>query len=254
MQLSLALDADPLVAVVHRRLKAAYGGFADGPRLAPVDQLVKSLIASRTYDAVSWTAYLRLRDLFHPWERLAAVSPAEVERAIAQVTHAEVKAGWLPEALSRIITLKGSLSLDFLAEPSVEEAIAWLKTNLPGVGGKVASAVLNFSTLRRPAMVVDTHVWRVARRIGLSARAADPDAVAQTIMDAAPQGWGADDYFDLHWLLKRLGQTLCLDHRTRCGACPVASLCANRRQAANAPARGRGEVVPMVRGAPKTSR
>ena len=38
------------------------------------------------------------------------------------------------------------------------------------------------------------------------------------------------DVFDLHWLLKRLGQSLCQDNRTRCGACPVAALCEERRR------------------------
>ena len=49
-------------------------------------------------------------------------------------------------------------------------------------------------------------------------------------MAAAPAGWTDEDFFDLHWLLKRLGQTLCMDSRTRCGACPAAALCEERRR------------------------
>jgi endonuclease-3 len=238
MQLSLALDPDPPVAAVHRALKAAYGAFADGPRLAPVDQLVKSLISARTYDEVSWPAYLRLKARYRPWERLIAAPPGEIQAVLAPVTFADIKAGWLPEALSRIAE-RGSLSLDFLADLPLEAAMSWLRT-LPGVGDKVAAAVLNFSTLRRPVMVVDTHVWRVARRIGLAPRNADPEGVARAIMDAAPASWSADAFFDLHWLLKRLGQTLCQDHRTRCGGCPVAALCATRARPARA-----GNVLPV---------
>jgi endonuclease-3 len=221
MQLSLALDPDPPVLAVHQKLKLAFGSFAGGPRLAPVDQLVKSLISARTYDEVSWPAYHRLKARYRPWERLIDAPPGEIQAIIAPVTFAEIKAGWLPEALS------------------------WLR-RLPGVGDKVAAAVLNFSTLGRRAMVVDTHVWRVARRIGLASRNADPEAVRYVITDAVPADWAADDFFDLHWLLKRLGQTLCQDHRTRCGGCPVAGLCAERgRQTALSKA----NVVPVSFGA-----
>jgi endonuclease-3 len=244
MQLSLGLDAFNPLPAVYDRLRLAFGSFREGPRLSPLDQLIKSMIGSRTYDEVAWSAFLRLRSRFQPWENLIDAPAGEIESVLAPVIHAELKAAWLPEALGRLKALKGSLSLDFLADPPIEEAIAWQKRHLPGVGDKVAAAVLNFSTLRRPAMVVETHVWRVARRIGLAARNAEPEEVRRTLMGAAPSGWTDEDFFDLHWLLKRLGQTLCTDTRTRCGACPVAALCEERRRAV---ARGQVDNVLALR-------
>lgn len=231
MQLSLALDprAAPLVADTHKRLLAAFGEFGGTPRLDPVDQLVKSLISSRTYDQLSWPAFYSLKARYKPWESLIEADPEEIQALIAQVVHAESKAVWLREALALIVQMRGELSLGFLAGMPVEEAMAWLR-RLPGVGDKVAASVLNFSTLKRKAMVVDTHVWRVARRIGLAPRTAEPEAVRHAITDTAPEAWGDAVFFDLHWLLKRLGQTLCEHNHTRCGACPVASLCEERRR------------------------
>jgi endonuclease-3 len=245
MQLSLGFDAYNPLPAVYERLSSAFGSFRETRRLAPLDQLIKSMISSRTYDEVSWPAFLRLKARFQPWESLLAASPAEIEAVLAPVTYAEVKAAWLPEALGKLKTLRGDLSFDFLAEPPVEIAMTWLQKSLPGVGGHVAAAVLNFSTLRRRAMVVDTHVWRVARRIGLAPATAEPDAVRGAIMAAAPGTWSDEDFFDLHWLLKRLGQTLCMDNRTRCGACPVAALCETRKRAER---RGAGQVVALARG------
>ena len=230
MQLSLGFDAYNPLPAVYERLSSAFGSFREGPRLGPLDQLIKSMISARTYDEVAWPAFLRLKNRFHPWERLAAADPAEIEAVLGPVTHADAKAVWLTEALGRIVALKGELTLDFLADGSVETAMAWMQKHLPGVGAKAAAEVLNFSTLRRRAMVVDTHVWRVARRIGLAPPNAEPDAVQAAIMAAAPGTWSDEDFFDLHWLLKRLGQTLCLDNRTRCGACPVAASCETRRR------------------------
>lgn len=243
MQLSLSLDTDNPLPAVYERLSLAFGSFHDGPRLTPVDQLIKSLISSRTYDEVSWPAFLRLKGRFQPWETLLEASAAEIEETISPVTFADVKAGWLKEALSRIIELRGSLSLDFLLEPPEDDAMIWLRRRLPGVGDKVAAAILNFSSLRRRVMVVDTHVWRVARRIGLAPRNADPEGVRTAIMDAAPAAWSDEDFFDLHWLLKRLGQTLCMDNRTRCGACPASVLCAEHARAGS---RQKANVLPVA--------
>jgi endonuclease-3 len=85
----------------------------------------------------------------------------------------------------------------------------------------------------------------VARRIGLAAPNADPEKVRRTIMDAAPSDWSADRFFDLHWLLKRLGQSLCQDSHTRCGACPVAALCAERQSQGPQSVRRAGNVTPV---------
>lgn len=230
MQLSFALEASNTLPSVYDRLKAAFGSFRESARLAPLDQLIRSMIASRANDEVAWSAFYRLRTWARSWDRLIDADSAEIEAVIAPVAHADLKAVWLPEMLDRLKALKGELSLDFLVESPMEEAIGWLKTRLPGVGDKVAASVLNFSTLRRPAMVVDAHVWRVARRIGLAPRGAEPEAVRRALTEAAPTAWTDEDFFDLHWLLKRLGQTLCADSRTRCGACPVASLCEERRR------------------------
>ena len=243
MQLSLGFDAYNPLPAVYERLLSAFGSFRGGPRLAPLDQLIRSMISSRTYDEVSWPAFLRLKNRFQPWESLLTVPPAEIAAVLAPVTYAETKAAWAPEALGRLQALRGELSLDFLAEPPVEMAMGWLQRHLPGVGDKVAAEVMNFSTLRRRAMVVDTHVWRVARRIGLAPANTEPGAVAAAIMAAAPGAWSDEDVFDLHWLLKRLGQTLCLDHRTRCGACPVAALCETRRRAQS---REAAKVLPLA--------
>ena len=184
MQLNLALDAISPLSPVYERLSRAFGLFRQGPRLSPLDQLIRAMIGARTHDEVAWSVFLRLRSLFHPWDRLIEAPRARVEAAIAPVTHAELKAAWLQEALERIRTLKGGLDLGFLAEADEAEAMAWLKTHLPGVGDHAAATVLNFSTLRRRAMAVETHVWRVARRIGLAPRGADPEGVRKAITEA----------------------------------------------------------------------
>ncbi len=228
MQLSLRFEAAPATPELRDRLRMAMGAFPfQGGGMEPIDQLVKSMISSRTYDATSWNVFERLKIRFPDWRQVLTADLAELEAVLGPVTHAESKIGWLLKTLTRILELRGDFDLHFLAEPPLDQAMAWLQ-QFDGVGPKVAASVLNFSNLRRSAMVVDTHVWRVARRYGLVGGRADPEAVRRMIMQEAPENWGPDDFYELHWLMKRLGQTFCSDARARCGACPLAKTCATR--------------------------
>ena len=72
------------------------------PARSPIGALVKSLISSRTLDAVSLAAYHRLCRLYPTPMRLAHAAPAAIRRAIAEVTFADAKAEYLAKAMQRI--------------------------------------------------------------------------------------------------------------------------------------------------------
>lgn len=223
MQLSLSLSRSPLEAV-RDQLLAEFGPQRPVARMDPISQLVKSSISGRTPDAVSWGAFLRLRAGFSCWEDLASASGDQVLDLIHDVTHARDKARRLPVALQMIQARIGWLSLSHLRGLSVEAARHELQS-LPGVGVKVAACVLNCSSLAMRALVVDTHVHRVARRIGL-VEAGDTVAAYHALMALTPESWTADDLFELHWLMKRgPGQMLCPQEGPKCGACPLKTLC-----------------------------
>ena len=93
---------------------------------------------------------------------------------------------------------------------------------LPGVGRKTASVVLNELGVE-PAIAVDTHVFRVAHRLGL-ARGKTPDQVEHELMGAIPDPWRTRAH---HWLILH-GRYVCLTRRPKCGECPVADLCPSR--------------------------
>src|SRR5215217_9239990 len=192
-------------------------------RLSHLDQLVRSELGGRTYDEISWAAFHRLKARFSDWDALVEAGPAEVEPLIADVTYARAKAVWMVEALRTIKAWRGELSLDFLGELPTEIAFRKLK-NLMGVGSKVAASVLNFSTFARPLLVVDTHVARVARRLGLTSTD-DLDRAHEELMGLVQPTWDATDLYELHRLMKRFGQTICRHHETACHRCPLAPGC-----------------------------
>jgi endonuclease-3 len=224
MQLSLDLSTSPLEAM-REALLATFGPQRPNRRLDPVSQLVKSAISGRTRDAVSWAAFERLRDRFKTWEALAEAPDAAVREAICDVTFADEKARHLPHALRLIQVRSGwTLTLDHLRELELDSARWWLQ-GLPGVGVKVAAAVLNFSPLNMRALVVDTHVHRAAARLGLVPAGYDAAHAYRTLMGLVPDRWSAEDLYELHWLMKGLGQLLCGHHAPRCGACPLKAAC-----------------------------
>ncbi|HEX3700412.1 MAG TPA: endonuclease III [Phenylobacterium sp.] len=93
---------------------------------------------------------------------------------------------------------------------------------LPGVGRKTASVVLNELGVE-PAVAVDTHVFRVAHRLGLS-RAKTPDQVEQDLLAIVPEPYLTRAH---HWLILH-GRYICLARRPKCEDCPVADLCPSR--------------------------
>lgn len=224
MQLSLSLARSPLERV-RDALLCEFGPQRPVTRMDPVSQLVKSSISGRTQDAVSWAAFLRLRAEFRSWEDLARAPVVAVAQLIDDVTFPADKARHLTTALRMIEEKVGWLSLNHLKTLSVDQA-RWELQALPGVGIKGAACVLNFSDLAMRALVVDSHVDRVAKRIGLVG-AGDTTHTYHGLMDLAPDTWTADDLFELHWLMKRgLGQMLCPHEGPKCGACPLKATCA----------------------------
>ena len=93
---------------------------------------------------------------------------------------------------------------------------------LPGVGRKTASVVLNELDVE-PAIAVDTHVFRVAHRLGL-ARGKTPDQVEAELMAKVPAPYLTRAH---HWLILH-GRYVCLARKPRCEACAVSDLCPSR--------------------------
>jgi endonuclease-3 len=93
---------------------------------------------------------------------------------------------------------------------------------LPGVGRKTASVVLNELRIE-PAIAVDTHVFRVSHRLGLST-GKTPDKVEADLMAIVPEPYLTRAH---HWLILH-GRYVCVARKPKCPECPVADLCPSR--------------------------
>ena len=219
------MDLNAKALEIHARLCRLYGcPIAYFHDLDPVSELVSSLLSHRTRNADSGAAFKALRARFPDWADVAAAPTPEVEATIARTTWPEQKAPRIQAVLRAIQAERGALSLDFLADLSVEDARAWLE-RLPGVGPKTSAAVLSFSVLRRAALPVDSHHHRVAARTGLIPPGLAVGPSHRMLSAQLPPDWDAQQVYDNHEVLMLHGQRCCFPRDPACGRCPLLDLC-----------------------------
>jgi endonuclease III len=125
----------------------------------------------------------------------------------------------LQKLLHRVRADHGTTSLRWLGRESTSDALAYL-TSLPGVGLKTARCVLMYA-LERPVLAVDTHVWRVAKRLGWIDGGKHPDnRRSEKLERRIPPGLR----YSLHVTMVAHGRRVCRG-RPACHLCVLSDLC-----------------------------
>lgn len=207
-----------------RLLSSQYGPFEDEPRLDPAHEVVFTILSQHTSDVNSARAFRLLMDRFGSLEAVAAGDVVEIEEAISPGGLARVKAPRIKEVLNLLLELNGSLDLSFLREMPLSNAKAWLK-QLPGIGPKSAGIILSFS-LGRPAMAIDTHIYRICQRLGLIR----PKVNAEKAHDVLEALVEPDQVFQFHHAFITHGRQVCKARRPRCLECVLAPDCPSRQR------------------------
>ncbi len=204
---------------VRDRLRRRYGIPAARPHERPVDELILTVLSQSTNDRNRDVAFLRLRERFPSWEAARDAPNAAVEEAIRPGGISKVKSARI-QAILRAIG--DPLDLDWLATVPVAAARDYLCA-LPGVGRKTAACVLLFSFGSRD-VPVDTHVSRVATRLGLLR----PGAPFSELHDGMLALTAPGEELELHMNLLRHGRRTCHARSPACGECVLARLCPAR--------------------------
>lgn len=204
---------------IARRLRRSYGEPPPPRRLPPLDELVLTILSQNTNDTNRDRAYADLRTKLPSWEDVADAPLPVIERAIRSGGLAPTKAPRI-RAVLRALRDRG-IGLDDRALRRIRhDRLYELLVGLPGVGPKTAACVLLFS-LDRPYFPVDTHVHRVAIRLGLVPQKATA-VRAQELLQAALE---ADEMYEVHMNLIRHGRHVCVALRPVCSQCVLADLC-----------------------------
>ena len=207
---------------VTRLLAEEYGPLQWEPRYEPASELVYTILSQHTSDVNSGRAFSRLMDRFRSLAGVAAASEEDVRDAIWTGGLAKIKAPRIKKILCEIYRQVGSYDLSFLGEMPLEDAKEWLK-RLPGIGPKSAAVVLCFS-LGMPAMPVDTHIYRVAKRLGLIGKKVTVEKAHDVLEGLVPPG----DIFPFHVYLISHGRKICKALRPLCKQCVLKENCPSR--------------------------
>ena len=130
-----------------------------------------------------------------------------------------IKAERIQATLRHIRDRNGGFDLSFLAGLPLSEAKTWLR-GLPGVGPKTGACVLLFG-LGRPALPVDTHVSRVAKRLGLIDSKVSVDRAHEVLEGIFPPS----HVYQLHIQMIEHGRQVCHARRPGCDRCVLSDLC-----------------------------
>lgn len=209
------------VTRIYHLLVEAYGVPKWEPDGDALGGLIGTILSQHTSDVNSGRAYDQLVARFPTWEAVRDAPVEAVAEAIRPGGLAQLKAERMQRVL-RILTERlagGELTLDHLSQMPIDDALAYLES-LPGVGPKTAACVLLFS-LGKPAFPVDTHVWRVTKRLGLISAKVSADAAHGLLMRMIPPGWRHTMHVDLI----RHGRRVCHAQRPACDRCPLRSEC-----------------------------
>ncbi len=176
----------------------------------PYELLVAVILSAQCTDKRINQVTPALFERFPEPESLADSSVEEIFSYIRSVSYPNNKAKHLLGMAQKLVT-----EFDSTVPEKIEDLV-----KLPGVGRKTAN-VISSVVYHNPAMAVDTHVFRVSNRLGLTSRATTPLAVEKQLIKYLPKDTIAIAH---HWLILH-GRYICVARKPKCEICPITYFC-----------------------------
>jgi endonuclease-3 len=219
MQEDLTNTSDEHIPYIIQNLKAVYGVPQCEQGLDPLDVLIETILSQSTTNVNSRRAFESLKRRFPSWDRVRRARVSSIEAAIKTGGLARQKSVRIKKILNEIYDRLGSLDLSLLGSAPLEEAKEFL-SSFKGVGPKTVACTLLFSC-DRPVFPIDTHIFRIGRRLGLiPEKCSDEDA--HTLMaELIPR----ERYYEVHVNLIRHGRKVCRPTAPLCEQCCLVDYC-----------------------------
>ena len=213
----MTLDGRRVRAIV-RRLERHFGDLLPPRASDPLDELILTVQSQHTSDLNAERAFGLLRGAYPTWDDVVRAPVGELADTIRPGGLANTKAARIQAILREIHRREGGYDLSDLEGRTDEEIHEYL-LSLPGVGPKTVAVVMAFS-FGRETIPVDTHVHRVATRLGLV-----PTTSAERAQRLLEGSVAHPLKTPLHVGLIELGRQICKAGRPRCEDCPLYELC-----------------------------
>ena len=214
-----ANEAPDSIPYIIQNLRAVYGVPQLERDLDPFDALIETILSQSTTNINSRRAFESLKHRFPTWDAARRARTSSIEEAIRSGGLAKQKSVIIKNILNDIYAKLGSFDLSFLKQMPLEEARDFL-SSFKGVGPKTVACVLLFSCAR-PVFPIDTHIFRIARRLGLIPEKGS-DAEAHRMMEAMlPE----ERFYEVHVNLIRHGRKVCRPQNPLCEDCCLLDYC-----------------------------
>jgi endonuclease-3 len=204
---------------VCQNLEASYGIPQNDCADDPLDELIGTILSQATTSQNSRRTFANLKRSFKDWEAVRRAPAEKIEEAIRLGGLAQVKSVTIKNILNEIKTRAGKLDLSFLHTVAAAEAWEFL-SSLKGVGPKTAACVLLFAC-KQPFFPMDTHIFRIARRLGLIAEKGSDLQAHRQMGQLIP----ADKHYSLHINLILHGRAVCRPRNAQCEKCCLIEHC-----------------------------
>ena len=210
----------------YKKMRQISDGLLDvyGPiewitRRKAIDELVYTILSQHTSDVNSERAFANLMSEFGDFDSVADADEKEIEITIRSGGLSKSKAPRIKKVLNEIRAEVGSFDLSFLSEMPMQNAKEWL-IKFNGIGPKTAAIILCFS-FQMPAMPVDTHIFRVSKRLGLIGKKITAEKAHDLLERVVPSA----EVFQFHMFLIRHGRDTCKARRPSCDVCVLSHIC-----------------------------
>lgn len=204
---------------IIQNLQAVYGKPKLERGLDPLDVLIETILSQSTNNANSNRAFENLKRRFPSWEAARRARVTSIESAIKSGGLARQKSVRIKELLRLVHERRGSLDISFLKTAPLEEAKQFL-ASFKGVGPKTVACTLLFAC-NRPVFPIDTHIFRIARRLGLLSKSCSDEEAHESMGRLIPE----DRYFEVHINLIRHGRKICRPRDPLCERCCLLEYC-----------------------------
>lgn len=207
------------LSFITQNLEAMFGVPRNDSHEDPLDELINTILSQSTTNINSHRAFASLKQRFPDWEQARRARPASIAAAIKAGGLANVKSVVIKNVLDTIKQRRGNFDLSFLKTAPIAEAREFLRS-LKGIGPKTAACVLLF-TCKRPVFPMDTHIFRILRRVGLLPEKISDKLAHELIEKLIPP----KKHYSLHINLITLGRRICHPRSPKCGQCPLSDHC-----------------------------
>jgi len=221
--MAMARAADRNAGQVAAALTRRYHDYAHRNRRNPLDELLFILCSIQTNESLYHESFRALKRAFPRFDLLAAANEEQVAAVLARGGLSRQKARAITGIARKIIGAFGRLTLAPLKQMAAPDCEAFL-TSLPGVGRKTARCVMMYS-LHMPVFPVDTHCWRICRRLGWVRPTRRNKSCSPKDMDRLQAMIPPELRFGLHVNMVSLGREVCTPSSPRCSSCPISRYC-----------------------------